>query len=205
MRPVLASVKKRTEASHDIIDQYLRLLPEDHIIHILFSEHRVILNILDEMDINRKKVWNLQGALEQPELIMNLVDSVEKLVKMRVHHVREDKTIFPELSKLGMHKYHHVLESEHHFLRDYKQNFLVFLRTLGETDFNSFKHQMNFQANGIIGLLREHIFVENNHVFPAALEMIQSPGKWDELRQISDKLGYSLFIPSGTAPTNQNQ
>ncbi len=195
MRPVLKPVKRRAEMSQDIIDQYLQLLPEGHIIYTLYSEHRIILNILDEMSANQKKVCTLNGPLEQPEVIMDLVDSVEKLVKMRVHHIRENETIFKELNDMGMHKYHHVLQSEHRFLKEYKQNFLIFLRNLGETDFDSFKNQMNFQANGIIGLLREHIFVENNHVFPTALEMIQSPETWAGLAKISDNLGYSLYTP----------
>jgi hemerythrin-like domain-containing protein len=57
-------------------------------------------------------------------------------------------------------------------------------------DFKSYKLQMNYMANGIIGILREHIYLENQSVFPNALNVIKDESTWSELKDEFDEIGY---------------
>ncbi|MBC8479602.1 MAG: hemerythrin domain-containing protein [FCB group bacterium] len=181
--------------THDITNKFLTLLPAGHVLHILYQEHLLILGLLEDIDHTRKQISELDSPLDHPEIFMHLIQSVEKLVAMENHHIREEKTIFEELLKKGIHKNHHVLTSEHAFLADYKKNFLFFAGSMERMDFKSYKLQLNFQVNGIIGLLREHIFVENSDVFPQAYQLITSAKDWTRLKKISDKVGYTLYKP----------
>jgi DUF438 domain-containing protein len=43
--------------------------------------------------------------------------------------------------------------------------------------------------------LRDHIFKENNVLYPAALEVIEDESVWTRLKQECDKIGYCCFKP----------
>ncbi len=115
---------------------------------------------------------------------------MEHLNQVDQHHLREETILFPALQSTSASSHLQVLVSEHHFLKSYKQKFLDHVRDLAGMDFKSYKLQMNYMANGVIGILREHIFLENNSLFPQALKVITDPEKWEEIRREFDKIGY---------------
>ncbi len=192
--------KHNTEPNYDcdICSNYLNQLPDEHIIHIFYSEHEIILQYLSDLNQVRQKIDRLNTPLDHPELFVQLITLAEQLLEVDKHHLREETILFPELKKRNINQYHHVLQSEHFFLKDYKKSFLAFVKNLEASDFISYKTQMNYMANGIIGLLREHIYKENQFVFPMALEVIKTKGEWKALKEKSDIIGYSFYIPNVT-------
>jgi DUF438 domain-containing protein len=165
-------------------------LPEGHVIRVLYNEHRIILGYLNELDDIRQKIFELDTPIDHPELFVKMIHILEHLNQVDKHHQREEQILFPVLETTTASVHLQVLASEHHFLKNYKQKFLDHVRDLAGMDFKSYKLQMNYMANGIIGILREHIFLENNSVFPQALKAITDPEKWDNIRQEFDKIGY---------------
>ncbi|MBC8214714.1 MAG: hemerythrin domain-containing protein [Candidatus Marinimicrobia bacterium] len=179
----------------DICKEYINLLPKEHLIHRFYSEHEIILKYLSDLNEVRKNIDKLDTPLDHPELFVQLIKLAEQLLEVEKHHLREETILFPELQKRNINQYHFVLKSEHSFLKDYKENFLEFVKNLEATDFISYKTQMNYMSNGIIGLLREHIYKENKFVFPMALEVIKDENDWKLLKEKSDTVGYSFYIP----------
>ncbi len=193
-KPGTPGSKQRREPA-DPTDHYLCELPAGHIIHTFYSEHRIILSYLLELDDVREKIWQLDTPIDHPELIVKLIDLAEQLISMEKHHIREEEVLFPELEKRHIRKFHYVLKSEHLFLREYKVNFLNHVRELSAMDFRSYKLQMNFMANGIIGLLRGHIEKENTDVFPLALRIIEEPEVWTSMEKDCRDIGFCSYIP----------
>ncbi len=44
--------------------------------------------------------------------------------------------------------------------------------------------------------LRDHIFKENNILYPMAVQVILEPEKWADMKLKCDEIGYCCFTPS---------
>ncbi|MEK7279398.1 MAG: hypothetical protein AAB090_01970 [Nitrospirota bacterium] len=62
-------------------------------------------------------------------------------------------------------------------------------------DFNTFRKRLDVTARFIVLTLRDHIFKENNILYPMALQVIQDKNSWDKLKSACDKIGYCCFTP----------
>ena len=164
-------------------------LPEDHLVRILNNEHQTILAHLDGIDHQRQDIYSLNSPVDHPELFVKLISLTERLMTVSKHHDREEKVLFPELLKADARNHLEVLTSEHHFLTEYKLKFFNHINDLSAMDFKSYKLQMNFMANGIIGILREHIYLENTAVFPIAVKVITDDNRWLEMNQRFKEIG----------------
>ena len=54
---------------------------------------------------------------------------------------------------------------------------------------------MNELAGFIVPTLREHIYKENNILYPAALQVIEDDRVWQKLKDECDSIGYCCFTP----------
>jgi hypothetical protein len=171
------------------VEKYLNELPKDHVIRTFYKEHFDIFGYLDELEEIKIKISKMRSPVDEPELFERLIFITKAMQKTETHYLREEM-LFSELEKLGIHQYHHVLKSEHQFLRTYKDEFLTLIHDIDKIDFASFKTQLNFMANGIIGILREHSYRENNIIFPMALSVITENSEWKRLKKLADEIGY---------------
>ncbi|MFQ6610393.1 MAG: hemerythrin domain-containing protein [Fidelibacterota bacterium] len=158
-------------------------LPEKHLIRILLDEHQTILTYLNVIDILRKEIFSFESPVDHPEVFMKLISITERLMTVAKHHEREEEVLFPELIKADAGNHLKVLTSEHQFLLEYKQKFFTHINNLSAMDFKSYKLQLNFMANGIIGILKEHIYLENTAVFPVAVNVITDKKQWTKMNQ----------------------
>jgi len=171
-------------------EEKLKHLPADHAIRMFYYEHQIILDFLDNLTETREKIIQLETPLNHPEYIVKVIQIAKQLLDIDMHHVREETILFPELKIRKQDKMLPVLVSEHQFLKEYKLNFYNHVKDLAAMDFNSYKIQLNFMANGIVGILREHIYRENNFLLPMALDVIQEESVWQEIKQKCDEVGY---------------
>ena len=44
-------------------------------------------------------------------------------------------------------------------------------------------------------LMRDHIFKENNILYPTAVEIIDDESVWEQMHHDADKIGYCCFTP----------
>ena len=167
-------------------------LHDDHLIRILFEEHQTILTYLDGIDTLRREIFSFESPVDHSEEFIKLISVTERLMMVAKHHEREEKVLFPELIKADAGNHLKVLTSEHHFLSEYKQKFFIHINDLSAMDFKSYKLQLNFMANGIIGILREHIYLENTTVFPVAIKVITDEEQWIEMNQRFQDIGTFL-------------
>lgn len=168
---------------------YIDDLEKGHVIRILVNEHRIILDHLTGLDEIRQKIFALDSPIDHPEYFVKLIHLTEHLLHVNKHHQREE-VLFDLLSQSSAENHIKVLTSEHDFLAGYKQKFSHHIHHLEDMDFKSYKLQMNYMSNGIIGILREHIYLENLTVFPNALKALSSAETWADLRIQFDEIGY---------------
>jgi uncharacterized protein len=66
---------------------------------------------------------------------------------------------------------------------------------VSNSKFNEFKKELDEVAKYIVLSLREHIFKENNILYPTALEAIDEKESWKRTKKECDKIGYCCFTP----------
>ena len=69
------------------------------------------------------------------------------------------------------------------------------------TAVNNFKHfepeqfkiQVNALSCAIVPIVREHIFQEDNILYPIALDVVQDEKVWRRIKQLGEEMGYCAF------------
>ncbi len=166
-----------------------------HVIHTLASEHEMILHFLDKLEQTSKSIQKMAKFDGKKKEFGMLSHIVEHLIAADAHHKREEKVLFPEIEKHGIIGPSEVMRGEHNELKQREKNLNKIIKTIEKIDFGEFKKQVEAEAKFIIAFLREHIFKENNVLYPMALQVIKDIGKWQSMKKKCDKIGYCCFTP----------
>jgi len=184
-------------------------LPEGHVLDTLYKEHAEILGFLDKLD---GLAARLEGKSSRDPLDPDnalLVHLAEHLVGAEKHHLREEQVLFPELERRGVDGPPRIMRLEHDQLRPAKRRLLELARQLAgeggkgaedQAALAALRREIVRVARFIIFNLRDHIFKEDNILYPTALQTITDPGLWEDMRQRCDRVGYCCFTP-GKRPT----
>lgn len=127
--------------------------------------------------------------------VKKLTHIAEHLVGAEPHHKQDDEILFPEVEKRGVSGPPQVMRMEHEDLRRRKHELMEISETADKLDFNAFKKRLDTTARFIVMTLRDHIFKENNILYPMALQVIQDKNSWDKMKSECDKIGYCYFTP----------
>jgi uncharacterized protein len=170
-------------------------LPKGHVVSTLVHEHDAILGFLDMLgQVNE----TIQGMAEYPgptPEFQHLAHIAEHLVETERHHQREEDVLFPELEKRGMYGPPLVMREEHKQLRPRKHELKDLVENVDRREFRDFQRRLNELAGFIVPTLREHIYKENNILYPAALQVIEDDSVWQKLKSACDAIGYCCFTP----------
>lgn len=170
-------------------------LKEGHVIHTLVSEHEMILAFLDKLDAVNKAIQSMNGYNAGEKEFGELKHIAEHLVEAEAHHKREEDVLFPAVEEKGVYGPPQVMRVEHEELRARKKKLKELAEGAGGGNFADFKKQLDTQAEFIVMTLRDHIFKENNILYPTALQVISDEKQWDEMKKACDKIGYCCFTP----------
>lgn len=160
-------------------------LKPDHVIHTMISEHEKILGFLDELE-------RINESFQKKD-IDSLKKIAEHLLEAESHHQREEEVLFPKLEKRDFSCAPEVMREEHKELRQKKKELVKLVNS--KIDFETFKKKLNNVVNFIVPTLREHIFKENNILYPMALQIIPEDYIWLKIKEKCDKIGYCCFTP----------
>lgn len=170
-------------------------LPQGHVVHTLMAEHEVILEYLDELNSVAGELVTLTSPDDRPHIMDELHELVHDFADTKSHQQREEEIIFSALEKRGITDLPYVLRLEHEMFRDMERKLVKVLTEFTGVDFKGYQARVGYFARGISRLLRGHLRIENEEVFPRALETISDDGTWDELKKQCDLIGYCSFTP----------
>lgn len=175
--------------------ELLAALPAGHVLHTLIGEHSLILDFLDRLTALNTSVQELSSLTESSPLLASLRQVVRCLIDTESHHKREEDVLFPSLSAMGLTGPPMVMESEHHQMRTMKGELNHLVSRPGAMRAAAFKARLNELAGSLCRTLSEHIFKENNILYPAALRLIQGEDAWNDMKRECDHIGYCSFTP----------
>ena len=156
------------------------------IIDVLFHEHEVILDRLEELEAIGHVLQSRYADEISGREIKRLPALLEMLSKYETHAKREEQAIFPELKGRCSPK---VLAAEH-------EHILAGIDNLNElssgpmTDGERFRQKAVISINSLVPVWWQHIFKENNILFPCFLDNVTDEKRLVELKIICDEIGY---------------
>jgi hemerythrin-like domain-containing protein len=174
------------------LEQMRSALPKGHVVSTLVHEHDAILGFLDMLDQVNETIQGMSGYPGQTREFHNSAVA-EHLVETERHHQQEEDVLFP--SRTAGHVRTPMMREEHKQLRPRKRELKKLVETVDRQDFADFKRRLNELAGFIVPTLREHIYKENNILYPAALQVIDDDRVWQKLKAECDSIGYCCFTP----------
>ena len=165
----------------------LEIAPENPV-NILMEEHKILLRFLEEMDTIIKTVQRTEDAKIVNEVIPQLRHIAEDFLDTEKHYSREENVLFPILEKHGVTEPPAIMWAEHTKLREQKKRFHKLTTDYDKMNFEDFKEQLCEVASSLYEILSNHIFKENNILFPTALQVVTEQ-EWRDARREFDEIG----------------
>jgi len=166
-----------------------------HVLHTLVAEHDMILGFLNDLAAVNEAIQEMEQYNAGREEFARLEHIAEHLVAAEGHHRREEEVLFPELESRGVTGPPQVMRQEHNALRPRKRELHELAQNVARMDFADFKARVNDAVKFIVPTLEDHIFKENNILYPAALRLIEDEDVWARLKVECDQIGYCCFTP----------
>ncbi len=184
------------EVLGDQVTRMKQQVPSGHVVHTLVSEHEMILGFLDNLDEVNQRVQRMEEYHpETTDDFQRLLHIAQHLVETEAHHEREEQVLFPELENRGITGPPDVMRMEHEQLRPQKQDLLQLAESVGEMDFQEFQRRLDITVAFVVSVLQDHIFKENNILYPTALKVIEDERVWEQMKEGCDEIGYCCFTP----------
>jgi hemerythrin-like domain-containing protein len=140
---------------------------------ILSEEHRVIERVLDALEAGVNKLES--GQVVRPEFFLSATDFIKGFAA-GCHHKKEEGVLFKEMEKQGVPVQGGpvgVMLAEHETGRQYTRALRAAAEELLAGNEEA-KDQAIQSARSYVALLRQHIYKEDNILFPMADRVIPS-------------------------------
>ncbi len=173
--------KVHLQAVQDRIDKIKSRLGDSHPIKILISEHDDILGFLDVLEEIGDRIPS--GLSEEDKGKLKKV--AKNLVESEKHHEREEEVIFPRLEERGIDGPPRIMKQDHNEFRPRKKKLLELSKNPEKN-----KEEIVELIDFLTYNLRDHIFKENNILYPTALDELED---WDVIGEEGERIGLCSF------------
>lgn len=180
----------------DTLEQQQPELEVSHPVRILMEEHKIILQNLDELRRIASAVETAQEFGDFKDQLAHLKEITHLLLETESHHQREEESLFPRLEKRGVTGPPQIMRLEHEELRAKKRALGELVERAGNGNFREFAQELRGVGGYIADNLRDHIYKEDNILYPTALDTLE-PEEWSEMLAEFERIGYCYFTPRG--------
>ena len=165
-----------------------------HPLYTFIYEHDEILKILDSLDELNEEIQKLDSYDENNVVFNELKEIGSQLLETEKHHEREEDALFPEIDGKGVTGPTRIMRMEHEDLWPHKERIAELANNVENINFNKFKEELNEHVQHVVLTMRDHIFKENNILYPTAKEVI-AEDVWEDVKRKADEIGYCSFSP----------
>lgn len=176
-------------------DQFALLranLPGSHIIRVILAEHEMFecfLADLKEVNSRIQAADELSGYHSEYRKLCHIA---KHLYAMDIHHQREDDIIFPSLREQSCYSLCRSMQRTHCRIISAINNLIGIVYNFASMNFDDFKLQLNALVTFLVPAVREHIFQEDNILYPIALEALDNKA-WMSIKEVCDETEYCAF------------
>jgi DUF438 domain-containing protein len=167
-------------------------LPQGHVLRMVFAEHDLVLYYLATLESINTYIQPLHSWDGNKKLFDKIAHVVRHMCEMDAHQTREERVILPQLATYGYNDLP-TISAEHDRLHKGRVELKMLADTVEKVDFNYWKQRFNDVLDNFIPATREHIYKEENILFPAAVKVIQDPRVWENMKTTCDEIGICCF------------
>lgn len=177
-------------------DQFALLranLAADHPVRRILAEHEMYECFLADLEVVNIMIQDAEEINELSSEFRRLQHITEHLQAIDVHNQREDDLVFPVLENYPCKSICLVLGKAHWRIKNMVGNLTMAVNNFRQFEESQFKMQISALTSAIVPILREHIFQEDNILYPVAIDVIKDDRVWWRIKQLSDEMGYCGF------------
>jgi len=164
-----------------------------HILRMVLAEHEMILYFVNDIEttvacIAKCKTWSDKAGLVEKVRYL-----IKHLASMDGHQLREEKVIFESFRNSGFEDVPAAIFSEHAKLGKGKDELRKLCDSSGKGDYRRWVGKLETVLSIWAPGVKQHIFAEENVVYPRALKIIQDPNKWAKMKAAAEEDGICCF------------
>jgi len=179
----------------NINDKFYQLLWPGHIIRTLMEEHQVILNFCKALEKSVSEIKKTHSIDDKQEIIAKLRFISAHLLRNERHHIREENTFMRRLVAMSEFEPTQDIRKQHQELWILKRKLEMTVLEVFHSSYSNFLKELPIISNQLINMLRNHIDIENNILFPQAVKMIPDENQWYRMHTEAHNIGYCCFTP----------
>lgn len=166
-----------------------RLIP-GHLLHKVMAEHELIRCFLIDLDSTEAEIQQTRHLTDTSSEFCKLGHIVRHLDAMEEHIAREEDVIFPCLQEHGWGGLCRSVRSEHTYVRIAINDLVELVQMFDENKIQEFKARLKSVTAYLCLTMVEHLFEEDNIVYPIALEVVTDNKVWERMKVVCDEIGY---------------
>jgi DUF438 domain-containing protein len=182
------------DVTADILEQKKSELTKVIPLCILLDEHEVIVKNLEELGEIVSQVIAAHQFVDIGRTLDRLMVIANLLLEAENHYQREEEVLFPRLEKHGVTGPPEEMRREHEELRARKRRLFELIKQAESLGYPEFSGELSEVGNYLVATLKDHIFKEDNILYPATVETLRRE-EWNEVLKEFEKIGYCHFTP----------
>ena len=165
-------------------------LPPNHVLRMVLAEHELLRCFLADLEEVTETLSAAKTISSTCGAFMKLSHIVEHLNAMEEHIEREEDVIFPYLQRGGWTSLCRAAESDHSYIKVAVDDLTRIVAGFHPSKAAEFRIRLNSISKYLCPTMAEHLFQEDNILFPIALEVIKDPDVWKRIKGVCDDIGY---------------
>ena len=178
-----------------IDNEFYNSLSKKHIIRTLMEEHQVILNFCKVLEKLIKDIKNKSSINESQDILKDLQMISGHLLRTERHHIREEYTFIRRLVIMAEFDPSQEIRKQHDNLGALKRTLESTIYGIYTSPFDQFQKDLLLVSRKLINVLKKHIDIEENILYPQAIKLIPDKNRWKKMRKESNDIGYCCFTP----------
>ncbi len=165
-------------------------IPKNHILRRIFAEHELLRCFLVEFQELVETINKMPAMSNTSVEFMRLSHIVEHFNAMDEHIEREEDVIFPFLKKHGWESLYKSSHNDHVYIKIAINDLIRLIGGYKSRKLKDFKVRINSISKYLCSTLSEHMFQEDNILYPIALKVIDSDVLWEKIKEVCNDIGY---------------
>jgi DUF438 domain-containing protein len=165
-------------------------LPPGHLLRIVFAEHDMFRCFLAGLAEATEAIEHMDNPTSTSTQFRKLAHIAEHLNAMVEHIDREDDIIFPALRQFGPMGSCLAVQSDHLRIRSEIHNLFRLVVSFSEISEQEFKNALRSTTITLSRIALEHLFQEDEIVYPIALAVVKDDKIWERIKALCDEIGY---------------
>ena len=165
-------------------------LPINHIVRKILAEHDMLRCFLADFSDTVDKMLEMNALADTNSEFMKLTHIVEHLNAMEEHIEREEDIVFPYLKKFGWDNLCRSSHNDHVYIKIAINDLVNLVGTYTPRRFGDFKVRIKSINKYLCTTMAEHLFQEDNILYPIALKVIDDDKVWEEMKTVCEEIGY---------------